>query len=51
VTCFSMSGHRRWSGHGESHELVAPVTTPLSGRRASSPKLATTADATYKLPP
>jgi hypothetical protein len=41
--------HRWWACLGERHELLAPVTSSLSGRRASSSNSLPTAQARYKL--
>jgi hypothetical protein len=44
-----MSGHRRWSGHGESHESLVPVTFLLSGLQHAMQKLGATVLGPYKL--
>jgi hypothetical protein len=40
--------NRRWPCHGESHESLALVTSPLSGRQHAIPKLGATALGLYK---
>jgi hypothetical protein len=47
----SMSVHRWWPCHGESHESLAPVTSPLSGSQRAVTKLDAASEGTYKLPP
>jgi hypothetical protein len=49
VTHSSMSGHRWWSGHGESHASLAPVLSPLFARQHAMPKLGATTLGPYKL--
>jgi hypothetical protein len=43
--------HRPRTCHGESHEFLAPVTSPLPGRDRFSSKLSATAVEFYKLKP
>jgi hypothetical protein len=44
-----MSGHRWWSGHGESHASLAPVLSSLSGRQRAIPNSRATTLGPYKL--
>jgi hypothetical protein len=41
--------HRRWACHGERHELLAPVTSSLSGRHRANSKSQATTPESYKL--
>jgi hypothetical protein len=45
----SPPAHRRWACHGERHELLAPVTSSLSGRHHANSKSRATVPQSYKL--